>query len=188
MVFTSGERRLLALLVLFLAAGYVVSGLRTAGLLDPLLRSGGFEESGQIAPLADAEGGSAEARAGGGVADTAGGAAGGDAWQNRGAGAPAGAEGERTDGAGQVPEIALARIPAESLFVDGFLDLNRADSSALVALPGIGPALAGRILAERARAGGFRRVDELDRVRGIGPQKLAQLRELVTVSRGRARP
>lgn len=62
------------------------------------------------------------------------------------------------------------------------LDLNRADTLALQSLPGVGPALARRIV--EARAGEpFRSVDDLLRVRGIGPATLARLRPLVAVSR-----
>jgi competence ComEA-like helix-hairpin-helix protein len=57
----------------------------------------------------------------------------------------------------------------------GRLDLNRADSTELDLVDGIGPALASRILAERARRGGFRRAEDLLAVRGIGPRTLAKL-------------
>lgn len=57
----------------------------------------------------------------------------------------------------------------------GRLDLNRADSTELDLVDGIGPALASRILAERARRGGFRRPEDLLAVRGIGPRTLAKL-------------
>ncbi len=61
------------------------------------------------------------------------------------------------------------------------LDLNRATTEELDALPGIGPVLAGRILAHRARYGPFRTVDELRAVRGIGPRLLERLRPRLTV-------
>jgi competence protein ComEA len=61
------------------------------------------------------------------------------------------------------------------------LDLNSATAAQLEALPGIGPSLASAILAERDRAGGFRRVDDLRRVRGIGDARFAQIRPLVRV-------
>lgn len=61
------------------------------------------------------------------------------------------------------------------------VDLNRADSAELVALPGIGPALAGRILDWRRQQGRFGRVDDLIEVRGIGPSTLERLRPLVQV-------
>lgn len=62
------------------------------------------------------------------------------------------------------------------------VDLNTADSARLVALPGIGPALAARIVARR-RVERFRRVEELTEVQGIGPATLERLRAAVTVRR-----
>jgi competence protein ComEA len=56
------------------------------------------------------------------------------------------------------------------------LDLNRASAAELELLPGVGPRLARDIVEARTRQGGFATVDALDRVRGIGPKKLAKLR------------
>lgn len=56
------------------------------------------------------------------------------------------------------------------------VSINRADSAALIALPGIGPALAGRILAFRARHGPFKSLEDLVAVRGIGPATVERLR------------
>jgi competence protein ComEA len=61
------------------------------------------------------------------------------------------------------------------------IDLNVASAADLDALPGIGPGLAARILADRASRGKFGRVEDLRRVRGIGPKRLARLRPLVEV-------
>lgn len=61
------------------------------------------------------------------------------------------------------------------------VNLNRADSADLVTLPGIGPALAARILEERRRQGRFSRVDDLIEVRGIGAATLERLRPLLEV-------
>ncbi len=57
----------------------------------------------------------------------------------------------------------------------GRTSLNTASSAELEALPGVGPALAARIVAGRP----YRRVEDLDRVKGIGPKKLAALAPLV---------
>ncbi len=72
---------------------------------------------------------------------------------------------------------------ARSAGVDGRLDINRADSVSLLRLPGIGPSLAGRIIAYRKRNGPFRRAEELVRVPGIGPATMAKLGGRVTVRR-----
>ncbi len=59
--------------------------------------------------------------------------------------------------------------------------LNKASASELESLPGIGPAIAARILAYRSEQGKFKEVSELLNVKGIGEKKLAQLREHVTL-------
>ncbi|HEX6071021.1 MAG TPA: helix-hairpin-helix domain-containing protein [Longimicrobiaceae bacterium] len=62
------------------------------------------------------------------------------------------------------------------------VDLNRATEAELEALPGIGPALAARIVASREEHGRFARIGDLARVPGIGPALLERLAPLVTVS------
>lgn len=65
--------------------------------------------------------------------------------------------------------------------VGDLVDLNTADQAALETLPGIGPALAGRILAWRDEHGRFASVDDLLDVSGIGDARLADLRDRVRV-------
>jgi competence ComEA-like helix-hairpin-helix protein len=64
----------------------------------------------------------------------------------------------------------------------GAVDLNAASAAELEALPGIGPSLAGRIVAWRAAHGRFRSVDELEQVAGVGPATLARIRPHVRAS------
>ncbi len=64
---------------------------------------------------------------------------------------------------------------------DGAVDLNTADEAALEELPGIGPALAERIVAWREENGRFRTVDDLLAVPGIGEKVLEGLRDGVRV-------
>ncbi len=61
------------------------------------------------------------------------------------------------------------------------VDLNTATIEQLDTLPGIGPTLAGAILRERERRGGFTSVEQLRDVRGIGDKRFADLKPLVTV-------
>jgi competence protein ComEA len=57
------------------------------------------------------------------------------------------------------------------------VDLNRASAAELEQLPGIGPKLAERIIANRP----FKSVEDLEAVPGIGPKTLEKLRPLVRV-------
>lgn len=56
------------------------------------------------------------------------------------------------------------------------IDLNRATLEEMQQLPGVGPATAQRILDYRSEIGGFKSVDDLDGVKGIGPKKLDKIR------------
>lgn len=62
------------------------------------------------------------------------------------------------------------------------IDLNRATTDELTRLPGIGAALARRIVDTRDADGPFTRVDELERVRGISARKVEKLRAFVTIA------
>jgi competence ComEA-like helix-hairpin-helix protein len=62
------------------------------------------------------------------------------------------------------------------------VDVNHADENALQTLPGIGPSLARRIVEARRRKP-FASVDDLTRVRGIGPATVKRLRGRVSVHR-----
>lgn len=61
------------------------------------------------------------------------------------------------------------------------VDLNTADQATLETLPGIGPSLAGRILAWRQEHGRFSAVEDLLDVSGIGDGRFAELRDRVRV-------
>ncbi len=71
--------------------------------------------------------------------------------------------------------------PARSPFP---IDINSADSAALVRVPGIGPVIAGRIIQYRRAHGEFRSVDELKNVKGIGDKKLSKIRKFVSLGSG----
>jgi competence protein ComEA len=64
----------------------------------------------------------------------------------------------------------------------GMVDVNAAGVEELDGLPGIGPALAARIVEWRARNGRFRSVEALAEVPGIGPATVERLRPRVRVS------
>ena len=61
------------------------------------------------------------------------------------------------------------------------VDLNKATQAQLEVLPGVGPKMAERIIAYRTENGGFKSLDELDEVKGIGEKRMATLKPLVKV-------
>jgi competence protein ComEA len=61
------------------------------------------------------------------------------------------------------------------------INLNSATAEQLDTLDGVGPATAQKILEYRAQHGGFRSVDDLAQVSGIGPKRLEALRARVVV-------
>lgn len=61
------------------------------------------------------------------------------------------------------------------------LDINKATKAELMKLPKIGEKLADRIIEYRETHGGFKSVEELMRIKGIGKKKFAEIKDLVTV-------
>lgn len=61
------------------------------------------------------------------------------------------------------------------------VNINAATMAELEMLPGIGPALARRIIEDRDTHGPFQSLDALDRVKGIGPRTIDRLRALASV-------
>jgi competence protein ComEA len=62
------------------------------------------------------------------------------------------------------------------------LNLNTATIAQLEALPGIGRATADRIIEYRETSGGFKKIEDLMNVRGIGEKNFLRLKPLITVS------
>ncbi|MDD5899106.1 MAG: ComEA family DNA-binding protein, partial [Clostridia bacterium] len=60
---------------------------------------------------------------------------------------------------------------------NGTVQVNRASPAELDQLPGVGPALAQEIIAEREKNGFFHYPEDLVGVRGIGPKTLERMRE-----------
>jgi competence protein ComEA len=95
---------------------------------------------------------------------------------------------------GPLPRLAAddpsppAPTPMTALPVSGargkptrIIDLNTATAAELDLLPGVGPAMAARIIEYRTKYGSFASVDQLDNVKGIGPRMMEKLRPLVKV-------
>ena len=80
---------------------------------------------------------------------------------------------------------AASELPPESTqgaaYVDGLLDINLASVEDFTTLPGIGPALAQRIVDYREQNGRFSSVEELRNISGIGEKRLSAILEYITV-------
>ncbi len=63
----------------------------------------------------------------------------------------------------------------------GKININTADAETLDSLPGIGPAMAEKIIQYRKEHGGFKNISELLQVSGIGDKKFKQLKDLITI-------
>jgi len=66
------------------------------------------------------------------------------------------------------------------------LNLNTATQAQLEALPGIGASTATRILEYRQKNGGFKKVEDLMNVRGVGEKSFLKLKPLITVTAPRS--
>jgi competence protein ComEA len=72
--------------------------------------------------------------------------------------------------------LSLGQMPTSSLLVLGIpADLNRVSAADIALIPGVSRSLGERIVAERARRGGYRSLEELDEVKGVGPATLERL-------------
>ena len=64
---------------------------------------------------------------------------------------------------------------------DGRININTADEKALDELPGVGSAMAKRIIEYRETQGMFQSPEDLKKVRGIGEAKFEKMKDRVTI-------
>jgi competence protein ComEA len=62
------------------------------------------------------------------------------------------------------------------------VDINSANEMQLETLPGVGPKMAVRITEYRKTNGEFKSVDDLQKVKGIGPKLLQKIKPLIKIS------
>jgi competence protein ComEA len=83
--------------------------------------------------------------------------------------------------AGNAAESTRRAVDTSAASKTAKVDINTADQATLERLPGVGPEIAQAIIADRP----FSSVSDLERVRGIGPAKMKELKGLVTASKSK---
>lgn len=78
-------------------------------------------------------------------------------------------------------ETALPELPS-TVAPEASVNINTASAEELSTLPGIGEALAARIIAYREEHGAFENTEEIMSVSGIGAKTYAQLKDRITVN------
>ncbi|NLY42594.1 MAG: hypothetical protein GX066_01175 [Clostridiaceae bacterium] len=64
---------------------------------------------------------------------------------------------------------------------DSRININTADEDELMKLPGIGPATSKKIIDFREQNGGFKKIEDIKNVPGIGDKKFEQIKDLIDV-------
>jgi len=87
------------------------------------------------------------------------------------------------------PALAVAQdkpADAKAAPAPPLLNLNTAPAEQLERLPGVGPKTAARIIEYRQKNGGFKKIEELMNVRGIGEKAFLKMKNQLTVTAPKA--
>jgi competence protein ComEA len=76
--------------------------------------------------------------------------------------------------------------PAPAAQASAAVNLNTASVAQLETLPGVGKATAERIVEYREKSGGFKKIEDLMNVRGIGEKSFLKIKPLITVATSKA--
>jgi competence protein ComEA len=79
------------------------------------------------------------------------------------------------------PKPSSGKIAPKKITIDNPLDINRATTTQLDTLPGIGPVTAQRIIDYRTKVGRINSVDELKKISGLGGTKFEEIKSLLRV-------
>ncbi len=80
-----------------------------------------------------------------------------------------------------VSQSVASAKPAKKKPVQLLIDINRANIEDLIQLPQIGAVIATRIIEYRQQNGDFKQIEELLRVKGIGPKKLEAIKPYIYI-------
>jgi competence protein ComEA len=79
------------------------------------------------------------------------------------------------------PQVAGASSASTSENQSDKININTADATGLDKLPGIGPAKAADIISYRESHGGFKSIEEINNVKGIGDATFEKFKDLITI-------
>jgi competence protein ComEA len=83
--------------------------------------------------------------------------------------------------AAAIAVFSLASAYAQSPAPKAKVNINTASASELETLPGVGPKVAQRIIDFRTKNGGFKKIEEIMKVQGIGEKVYEDLKDLIAV-------